>query len=124
MPQLAVPSITPTLHHSITPSLHHSITPSLHHSITPSLHHSITPSLHHSITPFFFHHLDPDECLAPLGYRFPEIAADCERTPKYFELMGDSKFCFSPRGQSSWTLRFYESFFAGCVHTPASTPLK
>lgn len=53
--------------------------------------------------------------LLALAKKYPEIAADCERTPKYFELMGNSQFCFSPRGQSSWTLRFYESFFAGCI---------
>eukprot|EP00238_Polyblepharides_amylifera_P002594 CAMPEP_0196575454 /NCGR_PEP_ID=MMETSP1081-20130531/4928_1 /TAXON_ID=36882 /ORGANISM="Pyramimonas amylifera, Strain CCMP720" /LENGTH=504 /DNA_ID=CAMNT_0041893761 /DNA_START=149 /DNA_END=1663 /DNA_ORIENTATION=- len=54
--------------------------------------------------------------LLELGKRYPSLVkASCERTPKYFEYMGDSQFCFAPRGQSSWTLRFYESFFAGCI---------
>lgn len=30
---------------------------------------------------------------------------------EYFQHLGNSKFCLTPRGESSWTLRFYESFF-------------
>jgi hypothetical protein len=30
-------------------------------------------------------------------------------------LMGDSKFCFIPRGKSAWSLRFFEALFATCV---------
>ncbi|KAB2635126.1 beta-1,4-xylosyltransferase IRX10 [Pyrus ussuriensis x Pyrus communis] len=29
----------------------------------------------------------------------------------YFEHLRDAKFCLAPRGESSWTLRFYEAFF-------------
>ncbi|KAK6246344.1 hypothetical protein SCA6_009434 [Theobroma cacao] len=34
---------------------------------------------------------------------------------EYFQHLGNAKFCFAPRGESSWTLRFYESFFVECV---------
>lgn len=34
---------------------------------------------------------------------------------EYFEHLRNAKFCLIPRGLSSWTLRFYESFFAECV---------
>ncbi|XP_038685017.1 probable glucuronosyltransferase GUT1 [Tripterygium wilfordii] len=34
---------------------------------------------------------------------------------QYFEHLRNAKFCFAPRGESSWTLRFYESFFVECV---------
>ncbi|KAL1831519.1 hypothetical protein ACET3Z_001170 [Daucus carota] len=33
----------------------------------------------------------------------------------YFQHLGNAKFCLAPRGESSWTLRFYESFFVECV---------
>lgn len=33
----------------------------------------------------------------------------------YFEVMGNSHFCFVPEGTSSWTNHLYESFFAGCI---------
>ncbi|XP_058097321.1 probable beta-1,4-xylosyltransferase IRX10 [Magnolia sinica] len=33
----------------------------------------------------------------------------------YFQHLRNAKFCLSPRGESSWTLRFYESFFVECV---------
>ncbi|XP_047067928.1 probable glucuronosyltransferase Os03g0107900 [Lolium rigidum] len=33
----------------------------------------------------------------------------------YFKHLGNAKFCLAPRGESSWTLRFYESFFVECV---------
>ncbi|XP_024024998.1 probable beta-1,4-xylosyltransferase IRX10 [Morus notabilis] len=35
--------------------------------------------------------------------------------PEYFEHLRNAKFCLAPRGESSWTLRFYESFFVECV---------
>ncbi|KAJ4776164.1 Exostosin family protein [Rhynchospora pubera] len=33
----------------------------------------------------------------------------------YFDHLRNAKFCLAPRGESSWTLRFYESFFVECV---------
>ncbi|CAN1234758.1 Probable glucuronosyltransferase Os03g0107900 [Linum perenne] len=33
------------------------------------------------------------------------------RRAEYFEHLRNAKFCLAPRGESSWTLRFYESFF-------------
>lgn len=30
---------------------------------------------------------------------------------EYFTHLKNAKFCLAPRGESSWTLRFYESFF-------------
>ncbi|OVA01995.1 Exostosin-like [Macleaya cordata] len=33
----------------------------------------------------------------------------------YFEHLRNAKFCLAPRGESSWTLRFYESYFVECV---------
>ncbi|KAL4272160.1 hypothetical protein GQ457_13G022240 [Hibiscus cannabinus] len=34
---------------------------------------------------------------------------------EYFQHLGNAKFCLAPRGESSWTLRFYEAFFVECV---------
>ncbi|VFR00287.1 unnamed protein product [Cuscuta campestris] len=34
---------------------------------------------------------------------------------QYFQHLRNAKFCLAPRGESSWTLRFYESFFVECV---------
>lgn len=34
---------------------------------------------------------------------------------EYFQHLQNAKFCLSPRGESSWTLRFYESYFVECV---------
>ncbi|KAJ8460939.1 hypothetical protein OPV22_033865 [Ensete ventricosum] len=34
---------------------------------------------------------------------------------EYFNHLRNAKFCLAPRGESSWTLRFYESFFVECV---------
>ncbi|KAE8719531.1 Exostosin family protein isoform 2 [Hibiscus syriacus] len=34
---------------------------------------------------------------------------------EYFEHLRNAKFCLIPRGLSSWTLRFFESFFVECV---------
>ena len=51
-----------------------------------------------------------------LAKKYPgEVMASCTRHPQYTDIVGNARFCFAPRGQSSWTLRFYESFFAGCV---------
>ncbi|KAF6163610.1 hypothetical protein GIB67_036070 [Kingdonia uniflora] len=33
----------------------------------------------------------------------------------YFQHLSNAKFCLAPRGESSWTLRFYESYFVECV---------
>ncbi|OMO53875.1 Exostosin-like protein [Corchorus capsularis] len=34
---------------------------------------------------------------------------------EYFDHLRNAKFCLCPRGVSSWTLRFFESFFVECV---------
>ncbi|KAJ6798481.1 putative glucuronosyltransferase GUT1 isoform X1 [Iris pallida] len=34
---------------------------------------------------------------------------------EYFNHLRNAKFCLAPRGESSWTLRFYESYFVECV---------
>ncbi|KAL8139525.1 hypothetical protein V2J09_005546 [Rumex salicifolius] len=34
---------------------------------------------------------------------------------EYFEHLRNAKFCLAPRGESSWTLRFYEAYFVECV---------
>ncbi|KAJ0969437.1 hypothetical protein J5N97_022314 [Dioscorea zingiberensis] len=34
---------------------------------------------------------------------------------EYFNHLRNAKFCLAPRGESSWTLRFYEAFFVECV---------
>tara|TARA_B100000519_G_C14220490_1_gene427299 strand:+ start:558 stop:1553 length:996 start_codon:yes stop_codon:yes gene_type:complete len=58
----------------------------------------------------------PRERLLKLSKKYPEdLLAISGRTPKYAEILGDSKFCIVPRGLSPWTLRTYETFFAGCV---------
>jgi len=58
----------------------------------------------------------PRERLLKLSKKFPDdLLAISGRTPKYAEILGDSKFCIVPRGLSPWTLRTYETFFAGCV---------
>jgi len=44
----------------------------------------------------------------------PELAfqrpAKLERID-YYKHLRNAKFCLAPRGESSWTLRFYEAFF-------------
>ena len=52
-----------------------------------------------------------------LSKRFPAniISAHSGRTPEYAKLLTDARFCLVPRGLSPWTLRTYETFFAGCV---------
>jgi hypothetical protein len=58
----------------------------------------------------------PRERLLKLSKKYPDdLLAISGRTPKYAEILGDSKFCIVPRGLSPWTLRTYETFFAGCV---------
>ncbi|KAF3438425.1 hypothetical protein FNV43_RR21187 [Rhamnella rubrinervis] len=62
--------------------------------------------------------------LIELGKQFPDKLESPElkfsgldklsRT-EYFEHLRNAKFCLAPRGESSWTLRFYESFFVECV---------
>ncbi|MQM16486.1 hypothetical protein Taro_049444 [Colocasia esculenta] len=34
---------------------------------------------------------------------------------EYFQHLRNAKFCLAPRGESSWTLRFFESYFVECV---------
>ncbi|KAE8659017.1 nodulin MtN3 family protein [Hibiscus syriacus] len=54
----------------------------------------------------------PDKLECPeLDFRGPNRL----RGREYFQHLGNAKFCFAPRGQSSWTLRFYEAFFVECV---------
>ncbi|KAF5830347.1 exostosin family-domain-containing protein [Dunaliella salina] len=49
--------------------------------------------------------LHPDLIFAPTSIHDPE----------YTQTLGNSKFCLVPRGLSSWSLRLYESFLAGCI---------
>ncbi|EEF36251.1 probable beta-1,4-xylosyltransferase IRX10 [Ricinus communis] len=54
----------------------------------------------------------PDKLECPeLKFSGPEKFGKME----YFEHLRNAKFCLAPRGESSWTLRFYESFFVECV---------
>lgn len=54
----------------------------------------------------------PEELQCPeLKFSGPDKLGRME----YFEHLRNSKFCLAPRGESSWTLRFYESFFVECV---------
>ncbi|KAF4354682.1 hypothetical protein G4B88_029526 [Cannabis sativa] len=54
----------------------------------------------------------PDKLESPeLKFSGPEKLGRAE----YFEHLRNAKFCLAPRGESSWTLRFYESFFVECV---------
>ncbi|KAG7943077.1 hypothetical protein I3843_15G021200 [Carya illinoinensis] len=34
---------------------------------------------------------------------------------EYFEHLRNAKFCLAPRGESSWSLRYYESYFVECI---------
>ena len=36
-------------------------------------------------------------------------------TMEMYRAMGQAKYCLVPRGKSEWSLRFFESLFAGCV---------
>ncbi|XP_024537025.1 probable glucuronosyltransferase Os03g0107900 [Selaginella moellendorffii] len=56
--------------------------------------------------------LYPDELEAP-DLTF-SASSKLERK-EYFRHLRNAKFCLSPRGESSWTLRFFESFFVECV---------
>lgn len=42
---------------------------------------------------------------------------------EYFGHLRNAKFCLAPRGESSWTLRFYESFFVVHLFLSMSTVL-
>ncbi|GKV31057.1 hypothetical protein SLEP1_g39798 [Rubroshorea leprosula] len=62
--------------------------------------------------------------LIELAKQYPEKleAPDLKLDPphkldkmEYFQHLRNAKFCLVPRGLSSWTLRFYESFFVECV---------
>ncbi|KAL6316956.1 hypothetical protein AAG906_024494 [Vitis piasezkii] len=54
----------------------------------------------------------PDKLESPeLQFSGPDKLGRIE----YFHHLRNAKFCFAPRGESSWTLRFYESFFVECV---------
>lgn len=54
----------------------------------------------------------PNELEAPaLAFQGP---AKLERID-YYKHLRNAKFCLAPRGESSWTLRFYEAFFVECV---------
>ncbi|KAJ4846557.1 hypothetical protein Tsubulata_913790 [Turnera subulata] len=54
----------------------------------------------------------PDKLESPeLKFSGPEKLEKVE----YFQHLRDAKFCLAPRGESSWTLRFFESFFVECV---------
>lgn len=47
-----------------------------------------------------------------LGFR---VAEKLERID-YWKHLRNAKFCLAPRGESSWTLRFYEAFFVVGLH--------
>ncbi|KAF2296613.1 hypothetical protein GH714_000577 [Hevea brasiliensis] len=54
----------------------------------------------------------PDKLESPeLKFSGPDKLGRME----YFQHLRNAKFCLAPRGESSWTLRFYESFFVECV---------
>ncbi|KAI3672817.1 hypothetical protein L6452_38917 [Arctium lappa] len=54
----------------------------------------------------------PDKLESPeLKFSGPEKLGKAD----YFLHLRNAKFCLAPRGESSWTLRFYESFFVECV---------
>ncbi|KAM0018393.1 putative xylogalacturonan beta-1,3-xylosyltransferase [Helianthus debilis subsp. tardiflorus] len=54
----------------------------------------------------------PDKLESPeLKFSGPEKLGKTD----YFLHLRNAKFCLAPRGESSWTLRFYESFFVECV---------
>ncbi|CAD7960736.1 unnamed protein product [Amoebophrya sp. A25] len=37
------------------------------------------------------------------------------RSREMYALMGDSRFCLVPRGRAAWSVRFFETMWAGCV---------
>ncbi|KAH7567981.1 hypothetical protein JRO89_XS07G0205600 [Xanthoceras sorbifolium] len=54
----------------------------------------------------------PDKLESPeLKFKGPDKLGRLE----YFQHLRNAKFCLAPRGESSWTLRFYESYFVECV---------
>nr|GEW81580.1 probable glucuronosyltransferase GUT1 [Tanacetum cinerariifolium] len=59
-----------------------------------------------------------DDGMTSNGLESPELKfSGTEKLGKtdYFLHLRNAKFCLAPRGESSWTLRFYESFFVECV---------
>ncbi|KAK9160212.1 hypothetical protein Syun_006553 [Stephania yunnanensis] len=54
----------------------------------------------------------PDKLESPeLKFSGPDKLGRME----YFQHLRNAKFCLAPRGESSWTLRFFESYFVECV---------
>lgn len=54
----------------------------------------------------------PDKLESPeLKFSGPDKLGRIE----YFEHLRNAKFCLAPRGESSWSLRYYESYFVECV---------
>ncbi|XP_059455578.1 probable beta-1,4-xylosyltransferase IRX10 [Corylus avellana] len=54
----------------------------------------------------------PDKLESPdLKFSGPDKLGRIE----YFEHLRNAKFCLAPRGESSWSLRSYESYFVECV---------
>ncbi|KAG1363612.1 putative glucuronosyltransferase [Cocos nucifera] len=54
----------------------------------------------------------PDKLESPaLKFTGPDKLGRTE----YFNHLRNAKFCLAPRGESSWTLRFYEAYFVECV---------
>ncbi|XP_072989423.1 probable glucuronosyltransferase Os03g0107900 isoform X1 [Typha latifolia] len=54
----------------------------------------------------------PDKLESPeLKFSGPDKLGRIE----YFNHLRNAKFCLAPRGESSWTLRFYEAYFVECV---------
>ena len=50
--------------------------------------------------------------MAELAKQFPH---DIRTDGDYFDLLGSSRFCLIPRGQSAWTRRTFEAFLSGCI---------
>ncbi|KAG6390474.1 hypothetical protein SASPL_148209 [Salvia splendens] len=57
------------------------------------------------------HSSESNLCSSLLKFSGPEKLGKTD----YFLHLRNAKFCLAPRGESSWTLRFYESFFVECV---------
>ncbi|CEM14625.1 unnamed protein product [Vitrella brassicaformis CCMP3155] len=62
--------------------------------------------------------IDSRQLLVELGRQnLTGLRIDDTQAPvaEHYRAMGDSRFCFVPRGKSGWSLRFFEALFAGCV---------